>query len=330
MTTLRNAALSLVAATVCYGQPVISAVANAASNIPLIANRPDAPLIFVNGSLAQGAMFIVKGSGLGPASVVVANSYPLQTTLAGTSVQVVVRGQTTNAIMYYAGSQQVAAILPSTTPLGFGQMNVSYDSRTSSYPINVVQSNVAMYTLGQTGAGDALVTLADNSLVLPNNAPNPGDLVVFWANGLGPVPYDETLPAAGGDMTSIPLEVFIGGQIAKVLYRGRSPCCESLDQVNVQIPAGVSTGCVVSVVMRIGELVSNTATMPIASSGRVCTPTNPAISQGDVQRLMGKNSLNIGIVSLERSMPRSGTLDLDPLEANLEGIQALVRWCWMS
>lgn len=172
-----------------------------------------------------------------------------------------------------------------------------------------------------------MVTLADNSLVMPNNAPNPGEVVVFWANGLGPVPYDETQPAKAGDMTSVPLEVFIGGLPAQVQYRGRNPCCVSLDQINVQIPPGVNTGCVVSVVMRIGNLVSNTATIPVASSGRVCRPTNPAISQSDVQRLMGLTSIRAGIISLERSMPRAGALDLDSFGASLNrysGLPSLV------
>ncbi|MBV8730038.1 MAG: hypothetical protein JO336_09535, partial [Acidobacteriia bacterium] len=295
---MRRSFLFLVWVATGWSQPAIYEVTNAASGIPLRVSA-GVPPIFGNGSIAQGAMFIVKGLNLGPESLVVANSYPLQTSLAGTSIQIVVGGQTTNAIIYYTSSQQVAAILPSATPVGFGSLRVSYNGHYSSFPINVLQNNVGMYTIGQTGAGDALVTRTDSSLILPNNAPNPGDIVTFWATGLGPVPYDETVPALGGDMTSVPLEVFIGGRSAQVLYRGRSTCCSSLDQVNAEIPPGVSTGCVVSVVMRINSLVSNTTTIPIAASGRLCTPTNPAISQSDVQRLIGQNPVNVGIISLE-------------------------------
>lgn len=302
---MRNAFLFFAAAITCHGQLVISSVANAASNIQIRTSRPP----YANATIAQGAMFVVWGSGMGPDSIVVASSFPLQTTFGGTSIQITVAGQTTNAIMYYTQSQQVAAILPSNTPVGSGTVKVTYNGSTGSFPIVVAQNNVAMYTVGQTGTGDAVVTRGDNTVVLPTNAPNPGDVVVLWANGLGPVSGDETLPASGGDMTSVPLEVFIGGKAAQIFYRGRSACCASLDQINVQIPQGISTGCVVSVIMRIGSVVSNTTTMPIAPSGRVCTPTNPAISRDDVVRLSGKNAVSVGIVSLERAIPRSGSFD---------------------
>ncbi|MBV8843805.1 MAG: hypothetical protein JO307_13430 [Bryobacterales bacterium] len=319
---MKSAAIFFSSAAVCWSQPIISAVEDAASNIPL--KTFGSPPSFANASIAQGSMFVVKGNGLGPASIVVANSYPLQTTLAGTSIQIVVSGTATNAIMYYTQAQQVAAILPSSTPVGAGHISVYYNGQYNSFDIYVVQNNVAMYTVDESGGGDAVITLADNSLVMPNNAPNPGDTVVFLANGLGPVSDDESLPATGGDMTSVPLEVFIGGQPAKVLYRGRNTCCVSLDQINVQIPQNVSTGCVVSVTMRIGTLVSNTTTMPIRSSGRVCTPTNPAISQADVQHLMSQKSLNIGIISLERSIPRSGVDVLTPSFKKVSGLPSLV------
>jgi len=288
----------------------IFVVENAASNIPQVTpgSIANPAPVFANSSIAQGAMFVVKGNGLGPKTVAIASAFPLQTSLAGTSIQIVSGGKTVDAIIYYTQAEQVAAILPSATPPGTGSLKLSYNGSTYTLPITVTQSNVAMYTVGQVGAGDAVVTLADNSLILPNNAPNPGDTVVFWADGLGPVSFDETVPAQAGDMTSVPLEVFIGGQAAKVLYRGRNPCCVSLDQINIQIPQGVS-GCVVSVIMRIGALVSNATTMPIASTGRVCTPTNPAISQSDVQRLMAKQTLNIGNISLVRSNPKPDFVD---------------------
>jgi uncharacterized protein (TIGR03437 family) len=291
------------AAVVCLAQPRVFYVENAASNMPQgfpnpgISKNPSFP----NAGIAQGAMFVVKGNNLGPAAIVIAASFPLQTTLAGTSVQVTVGGQTVNTIMYYTQAQQVATILPSNTPPGTGTLTVTYNGQSSSAPVVVVQNGVAMYTINQDGTGDAVATLPNNSVVFPDNAPNPGQVVTFWANGLGPVSYDETKPALGGDMTSVPLEVFIGGRQAAVLYHGRNSCCVSEDQINVQIPQGV-TGCVVSVIMKIGNFISNTTTIPIATTGRVCTPTNTAISTSDVQSVLGQGTLRLGRVSLERGI----------------------------
>jgi hypothetical protein len=58
------------AATSLFAAPTISSVANAASN-----NTFNAPV-------AQGAVFVIKGSGLGPANIAV-SSAPFQNSLAG-------------------------------------------------------------------------------------------------------------------------------------------------------------------------------------------------------------------------------------------------------
>lgn len=71
---------------------------------------------------------------------------------------------------------------------------------------------------------------------------------------MGPVEND----AAGGPVSDA-AEVDIGGIPANVLYRGRSSYV-GLDQINVQVPAGVS-GCNVSVVVVTGSYVSNFATI---------------------------------------------------------------------
>src|SRR5712691_11474070 len=181
----------------------ITAVENAATNIP-----PGLP----NGAIAQGALFVVKGTNLGPAAVAIAQSFPLLTTIGGISAQVTVGGTTVDAIMYYSLDKQISAVLPSKTPTGTGTIKVTYNGGSASAPITVVQSNVGIFTVSQTGSGDAIAFLADNGLVGVNHAANPGDVVTFWGTGLGPVTSDETKPALGGDMPSVPLQVFIGGK----------------------------------------------------------------------------------------------------------------------
>lgn len=79
--------------------------------------------------------------------------------------------------------------------------------------------------------------------------------MIFWGTGLGPVTFDETQPAVQADMTNVPLQVYIGGQPAKINFRGRNGCCSSADTVYVTVPLGVS-GCNVSVLMQIGNVVS--------------------------------------------------------------------------
>src|SRR5579862_3092031 len=139
--------LTLAACAALAQTPTITLVANASSYTP-----PGLP----NSGIAQGAMFIVKGSGLGPATFVVAATFPLQTAIAGTSVSVTAGGKTVAGIMYYSGSTQLAAILPSSTPTGAGTLTVTYNGQTSAAAsINVIQNGLGIFTVSQSGAGDA-------------------------------------------------------------------------------------------------------------------------------------------------------------------------------
>src|ERR1700722_3441942 len=83
------------------GAASITGVYNAGSWIP-----PSLP----NSGVAQGAIFTVTGSGLGPAALQQVQSYPLPTTagLAGTTIQVKVGSVTENCIMVYTVASQVA------------------------------------------------------------------------------------------------------------------------------------------------------------------------------------------------------------------------------
>lgn len=146
----------------------ISFVGSAASYIPQQVDPQHQPL--PNSGIAQGSMFVVKGAGLGPASLVVAKSFPLLTTMAGTSVTVSVGGANVNALIYYTSDNQVAAILPSSTPTGGGTVAVTYKGQTAYAMIAVVASNVGVFTVNQGGTGDAIVFHADNTLVTPLNA----------------------------------------------------------------------------------------------------------------------------------------------------------------
>lgn len=251
--------------------PSITDVQNAATNIP--SGLP-------NGAIAQGSLFVVKGSNLGPATFTQATTFPLPKTIGGVTIQVTVGSTTVDAIMFYSLARQVSAILPSNTPTGNGTLKLTYNSQSASAPIKVVQNNIGIYTVSQTGSGDAIAFLnSDSQLITPTHAANSGDVVILWGTGLGPVTFDETQPAVQSDMTSVPLQVFIGGQPAQINFRGRNGCCSSADTVYVTVPAGVS-GCAVSVTMQIGTTVSNATSIAVAQNGRTCTPLNPTVPVG--------------------------------------------------
>jgi len=270
--------------------PVVKSVTNGAGNV--LADLPSS-------GIAQGSLFAVKGSGLGPAVIVVAATFPLSTSIANTSIKVSVGGVTRDAIMYYSSAIQVAAILPSSVPAGHGTLTVTYNGATSaSFPINVVKTTIGVFSLNTSGGGDAIATLG-SGFVTPLNAANPGDIVAFWATGLGPVSGDETQPAQQFDMTDIPVQAWIGGKPADVLFRGRNACCSGVDTIYLRVPQGAS-GCVTPVVFQTGDNVSNTTTIPVAGTGRVCAPSTPGLTASDVQRLFSKTTFSLGAVSIFR------------------------------
>lgn len=128
----------------------------------------------------------------------------------------------------------------------------------------------------------------------------------LWGTGLGPVAGDETQYQTPSNLTNIPIEVDIGGVSAAVMYHGRS-AYPGLDQINVAVPPGVS-GCFVSVVVVAGGVPSNFATIPLASSGRLCSdPDLIPVASAEYQTLLGKDNVSVGAIALAAVTPSNPT-----------------------
>jgi uncharacterized protein (TIGR03437 family) len=252
-----------------------------------------------NYGIAQGSIFDIFGVGLATATSDL-QSVPLSTVLNGTSVNVTVNGVTTHAILYFVSDGQIAAILPSGTPTGTGQITVTVNGQTSAPGgITVVQSAFGMLSLNGVGNGPAAVFDVKSQYVGLTNAANPGDFITLWGSGLGPVTGDETIAQTPVNLTNIPIEVDIGGKSATVQYAGRS-IYPGLDQINVQVPAAVS-GCHVSVVIRSGDIVSNFGTIPVAANGRTCSEPVAGLTASQIQSLSAKPVVNRGVIDFAGS-----------------------------
>lgn len=244
--------------------------------------------------IAQGSIVDLFGAGLATTTNA-AQSFPLPTSLSGTSVSITINSVTTQAILYYVSPGQINAIIPSATPAGTGQLTVTVNGKTSApAPITVVQSAFGMLSLNAVGNGPVVAFDVNSQYIGLTNAANPGDFLTLWGTGLGPVTGDETMAQQPADLTNIPIEVDIGGRFATVQYHGRSQY-PGLDQINVQVPNGVS-GCHVSVVVRSGNMVSNFGTIPVAASGRTCAEPVAGLTAGQIQSLMSKPTITRGIL----------------------------------
>lgn len=278
MKILAPSAIAVLFAAAAFAQPRINQIQNNYSYI-----LPGMP----NYGIAQGSIFDIFGVGLGTQTTPLQN-VPLPLRLNGTSADITVNGVTTHAILYYVSATQIAAILPSATPTGVGQVIVTVNGKASPpAPITVVQSAFGMLSMNGLGNGPAAVYDINSNFLTLTNAANGGDYITLWGSGLGPVTGDETMTQTPVNL-DIPLEIDIGGVPAEIQYQGRS-VYPGLDQINVVVPEGV-IGCQVSVVVRSGDIVSNFGYIPIAQSGRSCSEPDLGISAAQVQTFSSQAS----------------------------------------
>lgn len=284
-------------------QPTISGIVSSATYLP-----PGLP----NSGLAQGSIFILFGSNMGPSTLAQVESYPVPTQFQGTSVTVTVNGTKSQALMVYTSAGQVAALLPSSTPTGTGTVTLTYNDQTSnSLPVTVVTSNFGMYTLSQDGTGPAVVTSASYQAITLTSPAKPGQTVILWGTGLGPYSGQENEPPKNGAL-NVNASVYIGDQPATISYEGRSSS-PGLDQINFAVPANLS-GCYVPIAVVVGGIVSNFGSMSISSDGSTCSDP-VGLPSTAINQVVNTGSLKVGFIELQKvafsaTVPLLGPLDV--------------------
>jgi uncharacterized protein (TIGR03437 family) len=275
--------------------------------------------------IAQGSIFAVFGSNLGPAALVQDPDFPLGTSLGGTSITVTVGSTTVNCLLIYTIAGQVAALLPSNTPVGTGTLRLTFNGQTFSEPIKVAKAAVGIFAQTAAGVGAAVLQIFDPAgpptLNTLNNSIHSGEYGILWVTGLGGVAGDESagpLPDIKPGYTT--LRIFVGGVEVPTnplpggdfFYAGRSGCCAGQDQIIFKIPAGIS-GCYVPVVVVVDGIASNYLTISISPQGsRVCSIQN-GLSTEELQTILSKAAVRSGYISLSRTTLKlsAGGFDLD-------------------
>lgn len=300
---MKKTHLLLLASTLLFSAPAFAQPAIAGLGVRNGASYalPGLP----SSSIAQGSIFVIFGQRLGPEQKVDVDRFPLPTAngLAGTSIQVTVAGTSVDAIMLYTLSTQVSAVLPSNTPIGTGTVTVTYNGqRSAPAPITVTRSSVGLFAFNMAGSGPAILQNYNSQTDAPfNNATTsarPGQVVILWGTGVGPVTGDEAAGALPGDITGSDLRVFVGGREAAVQYRGRSGCCVGVDQINFVVPSGIE-GCSVPVYVQAGGVVSNFVSMSIAASGTTCSDPN-GYSTADLLTASANGAWRPGVLGVQR------------------------------
>ena len=117
----------------------------------------------------------------------------------------------------------------------------------------------SLFSLDSSGTGPAAaINGLTGTIVGAANPLHAGDYVSIFLTGLG-----LTTTQNGLDYAQIVPSVSIGGKSCLVIYAGRAPTLEAVDQINCQVPAGVAAGPSAPLVVTSNGRASNTVTLAI-------------------------------------------------------------------
>jgi uncharacterized protein (TIGR03437 family) len=270
--------------------------------------------------IAQGSIFSIFGQNLGPTMPVKVSAFPLQPALAGVSVKVTQGAKSVDALPLVVTAGQINAIMPSNAPLGQVSITVTMAGSTSNPgSATVTVSSFGIFAVNSGGFGPGVlqnfVSQASQPLNTLQATAAPGQVMILWGTGLGPVAADNVAPKAGNLPTQV--EIFVGGQLASKMYSGRSSCCSAVDQIVFSVPSNAPLGCYVPVQIRTGgTTLSNAVTMAIANKGAACSdPGNPLSAAFEKGGRLGVAVLSrsTSYVDVDTATPSEVTTDLAAL-----------------
>ena len=234
--------------TVIYQQGAVSAASFAAGLVPL----------------APGSIVSLFGLNIGT-DAATAPGLPLPASLGGVSVTV--GGLPARLFNISAGGDQINLQLPAALD-GQVQADVVVNNNGVLSQPETISLGVspALFTLSQSGVGLAAAQRdSDSSTVSASDPVAPGEVVRFYATGLGavqPPVADGEAPTGLSSMVGT-VTVTIGGTPAEVQFAGLAPNFAGLFQVNARVPAGLLAGNAIVVVSVDGTPATGQAALPI-------------------------------------------------------------------
>lgn len=194
-------------------------------------------------TVAPGMIVSIYGDALAK-STVEAGSIPLPTTLS--DAQVMFNGVALE--LFYVSAKQINAVLPDHAA-GFQALTVQNSSGASSVNVVVDPAHPAVFTQDSTGAGPAAAIDASNGMPVSSSNPlHAGDYLELFLTGLG---------------ASTEAQVTVAGSSCPVSYAGPAPGFVGLNQINCQVPAGLTANPAASLIVTVGARSSNVTTVAV-------------------------------------------------------------------
>jgi uncharacterized protein (TIGR03437 family) len=301
--------------------------------VPTISLVADAASYTVN--IAEGSIFVVRGSNL-CANGTVFFQYPLPTTSGGATGTMVTftpaaGGSGTQAYLidtYNANNfSQIAAVLPSTLAAGSYTVTVSYNGSTSAgVAVTVVKQKPTVFSQDTSGSGLGVIQnivsaseydinrLTTGSVNGASISPaKPGQTIVIYLTGLGPVPQADNQAESAYDFTKngVTVSVTVGGTSIPAIYAGRVPGESGLDQIDITLPTTIPTGCAVTLQIAEGNLTSGAMTIAIAPGASDGACVQPGYTSTQLAALDNGGTITTGgfsITSFNINVPGQGSL----------------------
>ena len=226
-------------------------------------------------ALAPGSIASLYGTNLAGFASAADSPPPLPVTLAGTTLKLL---ENTLPLLYVSPGQInfqlpfISIRVPMQTTLTVTQGLLS-----TTIPVTLTPFAPSLFTTNSQGTGQAAALVNNTATIVapvgmfPDSRPAmKGEFVEFYCTGLGNVTAANDQPILGGPSPSSPLAetlvkptVTIGNANATVTFSGLAPGFAGLYQVNLQIPDTAPSGNAVPVVLTIGGVNSNTATIAV-------------------------------------------------------------------
>jgi uncharacterized protein (TIGR03437 family) len=271
-------------------------------------------------NLAQGSIFIVKGTKLCPSGINVF-SVP-RPTVSPDGVKItftpVGGGSATDAFLVYtynpSGTCQLAGILPSSVAVGNYNVVVTNGTASAPFATKVQQRKFALFTQDSSGTGLASVQNYISASQVDLNSfttgtgkattispGKPGQYLIAWGTGMGPL--------AGGDNSASPVydysangvnvKAIVGGVTIPVLFAGRAGYAGE-DQINFQLPANVPTGCTVPFQLSVDGQLSNITFIAIAPDANASACVQPGFTTAQLQQYDAGATRTLGYFNLSQ------------------------------
>jgi uncharacterized protein (TIGR03437 family) len=250
-------------------------------------------------NIAEGSVFVVKGTGLSAAGSVTttAQIYPTALNNVNITLTAVSGGAVVTPFMVYTynvgGVNQLAAVLSSNAAVGAYDLRVANGATTSApFRTSVVARKPGIFTASGNGAGPAQATL-DGKLILQrtsnqgkigdfdSRSAHPGERVDLWGTGVGPDLASDTGGTSGDQTATAQIRVLVNGVEVTPIYAGRSQGYPGLDQIVFILPASTALSCTVDIQVRAGGVLSNAVT--IATSTTDACPATTTIRINEVE-----------------------------------------------